>query len=225
MDTIIVTCDRTPNNYLWQTVSHLMRQGLSPKIQHGSFIQNNLQEIPKEDLSRLKVSILPESTKPEFMELDIRPRHNKNYAAAFLLGDKNTDALILEDDVMPCKNLQKQLDAVYWLIKKHQLDKYAIALYSHYKWPLSAQNLHEYPNSRFFGLQAILYSANVRETFRMAHEALCDKEPADFITRIVAKENGLLLYATTFSLFQHMGQVTTGLGNFHYAENFLDGTN
>lgn len=225
MDTIIVTCDRSPNNYLAKTVTQLTYQGFFPKIQHGSVSHSNIDEISESDIEKVETFTLLETLNPNFMAQDIRPRHNKNYAAAFMLGNKDSDALILEDDVMPCQNLKNQLDAVYWLIRQRKLDKYIIALYSHAKWPLCAQSLNLYPLERFFGLQAILYSASIRKIIMRAHEDLCEQQPADFITRIAAKENNIPVFATTFSLFQHIGMMTTGLGVFHSTENFLDSTN
>lgn len=225
MEPIITTCDRVPVNYLRETVSLLTDQGFSPKIQNGSLSDNNIKSIFEEDVPKVTIHQLLEALEPAFMALDIRPRHNKNYAATFLLAPENEDALILEDDVVPCQNLHKQLEAVNWLITQRKLEKYIIALYSHAKWPLSAQNLNEYPLERFFGLQAMLYSANIKELCNAYHLKYCNEQPADFITRIIAKENSIPVFATTFSLFQHVGTVTTGLGNFHYAQNFLDGTN
>ncbi len=228
LNTIIVTCDREDNNYLAKTVCDLEEQKTYPLfIQHGSKTGKNINAIKanaNED-RYLKISPLPESITPEFMNSDIRHRHNSNYAAAFLLGDMSKDALILEDDVHPCRNLQEQMKALYWLIGQRKLDRYIVALYSCTQWPLSAQNLNEYTIDKFFGLQAMLYSANLRQVFHDAHLEYRDEQPADYITRIVAKEQNLPILATTFSLFQHIGKQTTGLGDFHQTRNFLDGTN
>ena len=228
LNTIIVTCDRGETNYLDETVYHLEQQKIQPLfIQHGSDFKGNIRTIWPRSIHQKEfiISILPGSNATEFMKSDIRHRHNTNYAAAFLLGDIQKDALILEDDVVCCKNLQEQLKALYWLIAHRKVTHYIIALYSCVKWPLSAQNLNEYQVEKFFGLQAMLYSANLRQVFHDAHLKYCDQEPADFITRIVAKEQNLPILATTFSLFQHIGKQTTGLGAFHQTGNFLDGKN
>ena len=227
LNVTIYSCDR-PVNFLKQTVDGLIAESMpNINVQHGSDTTNNLDElVDREAIHRIKY--LQEASGEKFMEEKIIHRANRNLAQAFLMPDADggieSDILILEDDVVPCKNLKEQLKAIYWLIQQGGLTKYIVALYNTFQWGPGPQGLMVYPPENFYGLQAVLYSGNIRKKCSKYHFDLCDELPADFVTKRIATENrDIALVGTRFSLFQHIGSTTTGLGDFHRTINFLDG--
>ena len=221
----IYTCNR-PVNFLKQTVEALNEEGVVPNIQHGSKLVDNLSGIPLPDLGVIKM--LDEVSEPDFADRSVYYKANRNLARAFLMSDSTLDGqtekdiLILEDDVVPCKNLLEEIRVIYRLIEERRLTKYVIALYSNYEWGPGSQALVSYRSEDFYGLQATIFSGNIRNRCHGYHYKLCNDLTTDFITkRIVEEDKEIPLLASRFSLFQHIGATTSGLGgNFHQTRNF-----
>ncbi len=229
IDFIIYTCDR-PQNFLKTTVSALMDQNIKPFISYGSYYTypgaGSIYEIPAHLRSLLVIKPLEEASlrEAEFERESLVYKSSKNLSAALLIGDMKYDALIMEDDVIPCKNLKHQLAAIYSMLKNvPDTEKYIIALYSNYDWGVGPQALVDYPHEQFYGLQACIYSANIREAASKYYGI--GEKPTDTMTAKIAANEGARLMAVRFSLFQHIGIVSSGLGKFHQTLNFLDGTN
>ena len=222
----IYTSNR-PVNFLKQTVEALNVEGILPNIQHGSKLDDNWSGIPLSDLGLIKR--LEEVNEPDFGHRSVYYKANRNLARAFLMPDDNTveqtdkDILILEDDVVPCKDLQQEIQIIYRLIEESGLTKYVIALYSNYEWGTGPQALMRYKSESFYGLQATIFSGNIRSQCHSYHYKLCNELTTDFITkRIVDEGREITLLASRYSLFQHIGITTSGLGgNFHRTPNFL----
>ncbi len=225
LSAVIYTCSRKEENYLDKTIDNLYREDVWPIVSHAGKEANNITQLSTKQKCDMPIFRLPEGETVNFEHEKIIHRANRNLAQAFMLGNLENDVLILEDDVVPCKNLVKQLKAIYWLLRMvPNCDKYIIALYNTYDWGTGPQGLFHYPVDQFYGLQACIFSSSIRKICSEYHYRMCDELPADFITKVIVKENNVKLLAVRFSLFQHMGAKTTGLGNYHMTANFLDGT-
>jgi hypothetical protein len=81
-----------------------------------------------------------------------------------------------------------------------------------------------YPASSFFGTQSVYFPAVVLPdvaSYMRKHGVDEPRAPGDLILRDFCHERQFLLGARS-SLVQHIGQVSTGLGNFHSAAGFAD---
>lgn len=202
----IVTCDRKPS-YLEKTVSTI------PLDYHIQYLCQGEVELPKSG------DMIPVDKKYQ----KDRSRHRDaqyNYSQALL---NTKDGLIIEDDVILSENFDEHLN----MIKSKITDeRYAIALYSCYSWynPRKQLILASYPLNKFYGFQAMLYDV---ETARDFGKYLLDnigKEPHDIALATYIKKVSpqTKLYATSYSLVQHIGDITTGLGAKHKTFNFID---
>lgn len=188
----IMTCEREPS-YLDSTVAKLKEQNIPHKFIHQ-----------------------PLQTPAPYP--DVQHNSRLNYAMTVL----HSDGLVIEDDVEICKNfMDRATQAV------HEMPEPGIlALYSAYPWPRSQGKveLFPYPSDKFFGTQAMYYSEEYRVKFAewVLSRLHIEHEPYDFAVESFCEEFGVPLYGLTYSLVQHMGDVTTGLGYHHRAVNFID---
>lgn len=145
-----------------------------------------------------------------------------NYAMAMLSTE---DGLVIEDDVIFCKNFEK----IYEALKKQLPEgKYAIALYSCYNWQLdSGKMLVDYPVDDFYGTQALLYDKETAIGFGeylLHHLDYIGGELWDMALKRYIKEidPDVKLYATRLSLVQHIGNKSSIDTTGHQASNFID---
>lgn len=148
-------------------------------------------------------------------------QHNARFNYAMSIW--YSEGLVLEDDVQVSRNWTQWIDEVTSIAPDGD---YIIALYACYQWRTNGQlDLVPYNIENFYGTQAMLFSESIRE--KLAHWILTrldteDDEPHDFAIKSFCNEYRVPLYATTYSLAQHIGQVTTGLGHHHQCKNFID---
>ena len=219
----IMTCDRQPS-YLSQTL-----ETLPPDFPVELFFQTDSESDINFNGRVVKVD------KP--YKNDATPFRNSQYNyAKTLIG--STSGLIIEDDVRFGKKFGPYLGKIKESIVTNKLERYAIALYSWRNWEYNyklgrhgenpsapVHPLVTYPIDWFWCTQGMLYDL---ETARKFGEYLLDnigKEAYDVALRTyirnVAPSTRLL--AATYSLVQHIGVVTTGLGiQFHSTDNFID---
>jgi GR25 family glycosyltransferase involved in LPS biosynthesis len=140
-----------------------------------------------------------------------------NYSIALR---QTVDGLIIEDDVKLSKDFNEHLEKVKSNIPT---SRYAVALYSCYQWN---KDLEKYPIDMFYGTQAMLYDIETARGFGEYLAQNIGKEPYDLALKTYIKkvDPEVILYATKYSLVQHIGDISTGLGGGHKTGHFIDET-
>jgi hypothetical protein len=194
---------------LAQTLSTL-RPDLPWEVAQGSLELYNLENLP----FKVKYSLLPETTHPDFHQLTLKKKSGLNYSHALSLGNPFEYTLLIEDDVSPSNDFLMNLTTVMHKLKpEHDI----VALYSCYDWG-EKQDIVPYPINDFYGTQAMLFSPKIRPKLAKFIHENAGTEPYDFLI----KKFNHPIYAAARSLFQHTGEISTGLGYHHRTFNFID---
>jgi hypothetical protein len=202
----ILTCDRTPS-YLSETVATIPEDYHIQYVSQGQIVQPRAGDLVPVD--------------KKYKQDATRHRDSQyNYAIALL---NTKDGLIIEDDVQLSRKFDQYLNKVKSDIPT---PRYALALYSCYQWTQIPNGLTivEYPINDFYGTQAMLYDIETARGFGEYLAQNIGKEPYDLALKTYIKEVDpeVVLYASKLSLVQHIGDISTGLGNNHKAFNFVD---
>lgn len=202
----ILTCDRQPS-YLADTVATIPENYAIQYVAQGQIVQPRAGDLIPVD--------------KKYKQDKTRHRDSQyNYARALFT---TKDGLIIEDDVKLSRHFDKALDEV---IRNIPTPRYAVALYSCYNWTQNNFNevIAKYPIDMFYGTQAMLYDIETAREFGAYLLENIGKEPYDLALKTFIKTVNpeVVLYASKLSLVQHMGDVSTGLGNRHQCFNFLD---
>jgi hypothetical protein len=126
--------------------------------------------------------------------------------------------IIAEDDIQFSKNFNQYFDE----IKKDLPERYILSLYCPYPSYISNLAVIEYPVDGFYGTQLMVYD---RQTSLELSKHISDnlgKEPYDLAIKSFVKKTNIPLLTTTYSLCEHIGEVSTGLGGGHKAGRFID---
>ena len=201
----ILTCDRQPS-YLSDTVATIPEQYAIQYISQGAILPPRRGVIVEVD--------------KRYQSDPTRHRDSQfNYANALL---QTVDGLIIEDDVKLCKNFNLELQE---RLAEIPTKRYAIALYSCYNWEHSDYDkIAKYPVDMFYGTQAMVFDLDTAREFGTYLLENIGKEPYDLALKTFIKTVNpeVVLYASKMSLVQHIGDISTGLGNGHQAFNFID---
>jgi len=202
----ILTCDRQPS-YLSDTVATIPVEYAIQYIAQGQIIQPRAGDLVPVD--------------KKYKQDPTRHRDSQfNYANALL---KTVDGLIIEDDVKLCKNFNLELEE---RLAEIPTERYAFALYSCYNWNFHFKynEIAEYPINDFYGTQAMVFDLKTAREFGAYLLENIGKEPYDLALKTFIKivNPEVVLYASKMSLAQHIGDISTGLGNGHQAFNFID---
>ena len=165
-----------------------------------------------------------------FRECGIHQRAAWNYWRALSIGRSrlfSKGLVVLEDDVIPASGWEHRLYRVMEQVETFQPGPYILALYApegaQLSEPENGRLFVSYPASSFFGSQAIYYPEAVRQGFSMyLHEnaLVTFSYPYDFLISDYAQQEKVPMFAAIPCLFQHIGEVSTGLGFFHRAHRF-----
>ena len=136
--------------------------------------------------------------------------------------------LVIEDDVRFARGWLPRLAATVAALKESAGD-FALSLYCPWDFPraayLEGRLYAEYPLERFYGTQAVYYTAKTRQGFAAylkKHGVVANREPYDVLLWQYLSEAGLPLFAAAPSLVQHRGTQSTGLGVWHDAPSFQE---
>jgi hypothetical protein len=201
MTITILTCDRQPS-YLSDTVATIPQDYHIQYVSQGQIVQPRAGDLIPVD--------------KKYKQDETRHRDSQyNYSIALL---NTKDGLIIEDDVKLSKDFDRNLARIINLIPT---ERYAIALYSCYQWQ---ESLAKYPVDMFYGTQAMLYDIQTAREFGDYLVNNIGREPYDLALKTYIKEYDpeVTLYASKYSLVQHIGDISTGLGNGHKAFTFID---
>jgi hypothetical protein len=202
----ILTCDRQPS-YLADTVDTIPEDYHIQYVSQGQIVQPRAGDLVPVD--------------KKYKQDETRHRDSQyNYSVALR---QTVDGLIIEDDVKLSRKFDQYLNKVKSDIPT---PRYALALYSCYNWNHISNGLTvaEYPINDFYGTQAMLYDIETARGFGEYLAQNIGKEPYDLALKTYIKgvDPEVGLYATKLSLVQHIGDVSTGLGNGHKAFNYVD---
>lgn len=223
----IISCAREPT-YLVETLNSFKE----PEVEVELVFQGNesaemleflrhqnieFQENPIAALCFDYVCDIPRVYRTEKISDSVQLNGQYNYAQTLL---HTKEGLIVEDDVQVSKNFCTHINEVEKLIAE---ENSVVALYSFQPAGNDRKiELIEIPVYNFRNTQAMMYPVDVAKAFGQHILNNLGKEPYDHALRTFCRKNGLKLFATNYSLVQHIGRVTTGLGYHHRAKNFID---
>lgn len=204
----ILTCDRTPS-YLADTVFTIPEDYHIQYVSQGQIVQPRAGDLVPVD--------------KKYKQDETRHRDSQyNYSVALR---QTVDGLIIEDDVKLCRNFGIELEQ---RLAEIPTERYAFALYSCYNWGgySDYNKIAKYPIDMFYGTQAMVFDLQTAKEFGTYLLNNIGREPYDLALKTYIKEVDpeVVLYASKLSLVQHIGDVSTGLGNGHQCFNFIDET-
>jgi hypothetical protein len=203
----ILTCDRIPS-YLTDTVNTI------PANYNIQYISQGVIEVPRE-------GEIIHTERPYATDTSRHRDSQYNYAQALL---HTKDGLIVEDDVI----FSTAFDYHYsQILNNIPAPRYVIALYACYDFkdkPLINNLYNEYPVNDFYGTQAMLFDIHTAREFGEYLMGTIGNEAYDLALKTFIQNINprVKLFATRYSLVQHIGQVSTGLGYNHQTANFID---
>lgn len=193
----IMSCERTPS-YLNQTISYI------DKFEYEVYYQSDTTDVKYTSIQK------PYNN----------PLQNSQYNYSWCLQQLGNKILI-EDDVQACKGLEGYYDQISKQFSEDE--RYILALYSCYNWqPKGKLLVVNYPVEDFYGTQAMMFDTKTQEELSAYIQLNIGKTPYDMLIKKYSKEFNVPIYATNYSLFQHIGKISTGLGYHHQAFNFID---
>lgn len=148
-------------------------------------------------------------------------QHNAQWHYSYILSNAyhNQDyILIAEDDIEFSQNFNQHLD----LIKKDLPKKYILALYSPYPHCFPKLEIIEQEVEAFYGTQLMMYDIKTALELSKHISENLGKEPYDLAIKTFVKKTNIPFLRLTFSLCEHIGEVSTGLGGGHKAGRFID---
>lgn len=153
-----------------------------------------------------------------------------NYWRSLTLGPRTpscTGLVVFEDDVIPARGWESRFHDTVTQIEAVHKGPFVLALYTAVTLPPPphAQIYYVgYPVPVFYGTQAMYYPEAVRVGFAdylKCHGVDSMRLPYDLLLRNYLWKERIRLVATFPCLFRHVGEISTGLGNFHKTRQFL----
>jgi hypothetical protein len=179
--------------------------------------------------SHIEIIEVPKREWEVFKDRRVHHRATWNYWRCLVLGPTERRArglTVFEDDVILANGWLEHLrSAVTNLEAKHD-ETFVLALYSPHRVNPGA-DFNEftvpYPESIFFGTQAMYFPNEVRKGFARflkVHGVQRDRRPYDLLLRDYLRLSATPLALTYPCLAQHVGRRSTGLGRFHQSSQF-----
>jgi hypothetical protein len=131
--------------------------------------------------------------------------------------------------VSPARGWESRLHDAISRIEADEAGKYVLALYTAHQVANMPPSLSgkvyyiPYPPHLFFGSQAMYYPEAIRAEFSEYLKTNGVKSfdcPYDLLLGKYLQDTGVPLFAAIPCLFQHAGEFSTGLGDFHQASIF-----
>ena len=168
---------------------------------------------------------VPEKGWEHFRDRDVNHRASWNYWRCLSLGprsDSSDGLVILEDDVIPARGWETRLQEIIDQIESTCAGPYVLALYSPLRLPRTATSQTyyvRYPTANFYGTQAIYFPREVRSEFTQflkIYGVNSLQQRYDLLLRGFLLGKGIPLFSANPCLFQHVGEVSTGLAEFFH---------
>jgi hypothetical protein len=164
-----------------------------------------------------------------FQNRRIHHRACWNYWRSLTLGPRTPSRrglVVFEDDVIPARGWESRFHDTVKEIEDVHKGPFVLALYNaiDISPPPGAQAYYvRYLLPFFYGTQAMYYPEEVRVGFAdylKGNGVDSMRLPYDLLLKEYLWKEGILLFATFPCLFQHVGEVSTGLGFFHKSRQF-----
>ena len=168
----------------------------------------------------------------EWEHFQHRPVHHRacwNYWRSLTLGIRTPSCkglVVFEDDVIPARGWESRFHDTVDQIEAVYKGPFALALYTAVTIPRPphVQTYYlRYLLPLFYGTQAMYYPEKVRVGFAdylKRHGVDAMRLPYDLLLKEYLWKEGIPLFAAIPCLFQHVGEISTGLGNFHKTRQF-----
>ena len=168
------------------------------------------------------VVFAPECLHKDFEKKDIRYRVHCNYISALKIKiyPHEEYRIILEDDVIICKEFISQLEKHIAMFKEMGMG--VLSIYNPYAGNKGNDKLSYFTENVFMGTQSILYPKEMLIPFSKYIEENIFRLPYDLLLAEFCVKNGYKIWHSPLSLVQHIGEITTGLGGFHKSNCFID---
>ena len=152
----------------------------------------------------------------------VNVRFNMNFMRCMSSTLCNSDILYLEDDIEFSQNWFTKLETYIKQLDEEYNKQYILSLYSPWRFNHS-RLVDKIPSGHYYGTQGVYIKAKYQK--ELFHKIFKDgvvnfKHQADLLLDEFAKEHNIPILALTKSLIQHKGKESTGLGNYHWTENF-----
>jgi hypothetical protein len=165
------------------------------------------------DDSRFEIDLMSrrEASRFNFSSADATTRALFGHRRALRAEGKAEFRLVLEDDLRFAEGWMERLNKILRAAQEEYGDRFLLSLYlpGPETEPIDAYNSGShwirYPHLGFFGSQAILYPASVREDFMRATASCADTWPHDMALGRTLLRLGIPILATAPSLVQHVG--------------------
>ena len=142
-------------------------------------------------------------------------------------GERGT--LVIEDDIRFARGWWMRLESILVALEEHHGTDFVLALYAPWFFPQEGyqhgQLYVEYPLKKFYGTQAIYYTAKTRQGFAKylkIHGVVALENIYDFLLREYLLQSGLPLFAAAPSLVQHIGERSAIGGTRHTVPGFVE---
>jgi hypothetical protein len=220
-DIIIMTVSR-PGAYIDQTLASLSPDR-SVTLVVGSPSADYLDRYRANPLFKI---VAPGHEEYAFVEgSTVGRRAAWNYWRCLGAGANKSRRVIFEDDVIFAAGWEARTARTIEAIEQKHRD-YVISLYYPYPLEESREGFIEYPCSKFYGTQGVLFGGRSAGEFRQYVDERGVKRwtlPYDLLLQRYTAEAGVPLFATVPSLVQHIGVVSTGQSDhFHTTTCFVE---
>jgi hypothetical protein len=164
-----------------------------------------------------------------FQNCGVHHRACWNYWRSLILGSRIPSCkglVVFEDDVIAARGWESRFHDTINQIEAVYKRPFVLALYTalNIRPLLDAQTYYVYyPVPFFYGTQAMYYPEKVRVEFAdylKRNGVASMRMPYDLLLREYLWQERIPLFATIPCLFQHVGEISTGLGLFHKARQF-----
>ena len=157
---------------------------------------------------------------PMFDVMNLIQKSTYNYINALRVADG--ECIIVEDDIRFSSMFLENAEQV----KKSNFKRTIVALYSAWDWTPKVRDhlqcMIPYPIDKFFGTQAMYYTSDVVHDLANFMNEHVGKEAYDMLIKSFCRLNpDVKLLATRYSVVQHIGGESTGLGYHHTTGNFV----
>jgi len=169
-------------------------------------------------------SVLFEAAAPESWELVRGAGPHRRCCAntwqALAGAPPGCDVLLLQDDIELADAWPLHLRYRLRLARQHYGDRFILALYASYGF--GGEHLAVYPTESFYGNQAVYFPAAVAAEYaRCLWEHVLDYRLADdMVLKEYARHSRMPLLVSLPNLAQHLGRLSTGLGQFHVSSTY-----
>lgn len=224
IDYSIVTVSR-PVNYIDKLIAQLPKDEFK-RVFVGSLETGYLANLQAEPSFSLRVPTAAEGK--VLKALSVFQRATWNYWRALACipdSDERDGILVLEDDVLPASGWLEHFRTSLSAVMSAESPGYILGLYSSRRHAATKGDkpYTTYPTHLFAGTQAIYYPEQIRHNFAaflQEHGVKMNEAPYDMLLAEFAARNSIPIFLTIPVLVQHIGKISTGLGEFHEAPGF-----